>query len=42
MHVLKNDENDKLLKRPRIDSDVIYQKDLQDFVLNNTLRFWEL
>lgn len=39
MHALKNKEYDKHLNRARIDPDVIHQKNLQDFVTSNTLRF---
>lgn len=42
VYVLKNEENDELLKRLRIDPDVIHQKDFQDFVTSNTLRFFEI
>lgn len=42
MHALKNKESDKPLKRTRIDSDVIHQKDLQDFVTNKARIFFKV
>lgn len=42
MHALKIRECHKPLKRARIDPDVIHQKDLQDFVTNNTLTFFKI
>lgn len=39
---LKNEESDEPLKRARIDPEVILQKNLQDFVSGNTLRFFEI